>query len=329
LSLVVAGVFELAVYGSKEVPALYDHAPWLNDPYDTAVSFALFCVPLVAVPSAIRLLAGHGQPPAAGRLIDLIRACDVTLTAIALTLAACWSALAASANRPAWTSVTGIQVAALGLISAGTVAAAVGLRVAATALRRDAPAVPGNGPTGDNPDWLDDLVEVGQRLATLAGPAGRPVRRALTWSGARAVPVIRRHPVGTAAVVATATGALVAIAQSVGEGYRLDLAVVFFTITASGVFAFVMVAGSYLRVVRADRPGRRPTAVLRAAVLAAAAVPITLAFRTPLWSLVGARSEASGLPALCLLLAAAALVAFTASLAAQHLATAPRRRRLR
>src|SRR5215469_8218045 len=98
--LVFAAVFEAALYITKESPAIYDHAPWLNDPYDTALSFALFCVPLIGVPSALRLLASRGQSQARQRLADLIRACSVALAVIALTLAACWVAFAQGANRP-------------------------------------------------------------------------------------------------------------------------------------------------------------------------------------------------------------------------------------
>ena len=33
----------------KETPALFDHAPWLNDPFDTVISFMMFFVPLIAL----------------------------------------------------------------------------------------------------------------------------------------------------------------------------------------------------------------------------------------------------------------------------------------
>jgi hypothetical protein len=327
MSLVFAAAFEVALYASKETPAVYGHAPWLNDPYDTAVSFALFCIPLVGVASALRLVAGHGRPSTPGRLGDLIRACSVALAVIAVTLAACWVAVAARANRPAWNLVSKIQVVALVLISAGAVASAVSLRAAATSRPRHAAGPPG-GPNAD-PDWLGDLIAAGRRIVALAGPARHPARRALDWADARVVPVIRRHAVGSAAVVAAAMGALVAVAQSVSEGYRASVAVVFFAITASGVFAFVVTAGWYLRVVRTDPPGQQQAAVLRATVLAATAVPVALAFRASLWSLVGASPQASGLPALCLLLVAAALTGFTAGLAAERLARGRRERRPR
>jgi hypothetical protein len=62
-SLVLAAIFEAAPFGSKETLAAYRHAPWLNDPYDTAVSFALFCIPLIVVPSGLRSESPAGATP--------------------------------------------------------------------------------------------------------------------------------------------------------------------------------------------------------------------------------------------------------------------------
>jgi len=334
--LTFAAVFEAALYITKETPAIYDHAPWLNDPYDTALSFALFCVPLIGVPSGLRLLAGRRGSPSRQRFADLIRACGVALAVIAATLAACWAALAQGANRQAWSSVTALQVIGLVLLSAGSVAGAVGLRMAAAALRpgREVAAPPSTGSephppdalpltSRANPDWLGDLVNAGRLMAGLCGPGRGPLTRLLAWADHEIAPVIRRHPIGTAAALSATVGTLVAISQSVSEGYRIGLAVTFFGIVTSGVFAFVVVAGWYLRVVRSDRPARRGP-VLRAIVLAAAAVPVALAFRAGLWPLLGMRPQDSGLAALCLLLATAALIAFTASLAADRVARSRR-----
>ena len=55
------------------------------------------------------------------------------------------------------------------------------------------------------------------------------------------------------------------------------------------------------------------------AVLACAAIPVALAFRAALWSLVGANPQRSGLPALWLLLLSAAAIAFVLTLAAERL----------
>jgi len=323
-ALVVAIVFEAALFGSKETSSIYQHAPWLNDPYDTAVSFALFCVPLIVVPSALRLLASWRLPDreAPDRLADLLRACGVALVVVAVTLAACWAAVVAGANRAAWNSTVAIQIAALTLFTLAAIACAVGIRRAALALRRDAGA---NGRTSrPAPDWLGDMIGAGRLLAGVCGPAGRPVTRVLEWADDRVMPHVRRHPMRAAAVIGAAVGLLVSISQSVNEGYRPVVAAVFFWVTASGVFAFVVTAGSYLRVIRTDRPRSPRAPLIHATVLAAAAVPVALAFRASLWSLTGARPHSAGVGVLFVLLASVALVAFGASLAGERIAR-PRR----
>jgi len=322
-SLVLATIFAAALYAAKEAPAIYGRAPWLNDPYDTAVTFALFCVPLIVGPSAVRLMATWQLPDreAPERLADLLRACGVAMVVVALTLAACWAAVAAGANRTAWNSVTAVQVGALALFSVGITVCAVGIRRAGSRLRRDAAV---KGPAAQPaPDWLADMIGVGRLLARLGGPARRPVTRALDWTDAHVTPLVRRHPVGTAAVLASGIGLLVTISQSVNEGYGPVVAVVFLGVVTSGVFAFVVTAGWYLRVIRTQRAARARGPVLRATVLTAAAVPVALAFRNSLWSLVGVHPR-SGVHELLLLLASAALLAFGAGLAGERIARSRR-----
>src|ERR1039457_5189266 len=38
--------FFLFTVPTKQIKPVYNHAPWLNDPYDTLYSFAMFVVPL-------------------------------------------------------------------------------------------------------------------------------------------------------------------------------------------------------------------------------------------------------------------------------------------
>ncbi|HEY2202415.1 MAG TPA: hypothetical protein VGH56_11025, partial [Solirubrobacteraceae bacterium] len=185
-SLALAGTFEIALFVSKETPSVYGHAPWLNDPYDTAVSFALFCIPLIVAPSAARLVANWFLPDrnAPERIADLQRACWVALVLVALTLAACWAAVATGANRTAWNPVTAVQVAALALFTGATIACATGIRRDAAALRTAVATVLSDaeaaGPTSRAvPDWLGDMIGVGRILARLGGLPGRPVARAL------------------------------------------------------------------------------------------------------------------------------------------------------
>lgn len=320
-SLAIAAVFEAALFASKETPAVYDHAPWLNDPYDTAVSFALFCVPLIAIPSALRLLACRpGRPTPAARLADLLRACGVALVLVAATLAGCWAAVAEGANRRAWNSTAAVQVGWLAALTVCALAGAAAIRRAAVTLAPSAAAAGTHQAAGASdltaPDWLTDLVSATLLLAMLAGPVGRPTARVLRWIADRALPLIRRHPMLTAGLAGAAFAVPVTIAQSVNESYQAGIATIFFCILTAGVFAFMATAGWYLRVVRINALPAGSSPVARATVLAAAAVPVALAFRATLWSLVGVSPDSSGLPALGLLLASAAVLAFALSLAA-------------
>ena len=47
-TLLAAAVSRPSTGPVKQITPLYDHAPWLNDPFDTAVSFAMFFVPFIA-----------------------------------------------------------------------------------------------------------------------------------------------------------------------------------------------------------------------------------------------------------------------------------------
>jgi hypothetical protein len=318
-ALIAATGFEAVMFVSKETPGVYDHAPWLNDPYDTAVSFALFCVPLIVVPCAIRLLACRGgRPMPASRLSDLLRAAGTGLGVVALTLAAGWSALALGANRAAWSPVTGVQAGFLAVLTAVTVACAGRIRSASIALRPEVGADDAAG-AATAPDWLTDLLDVGLLAARALGPAGRPAVRLHGWLASGVVPAVRRHPLAAAALIAAGVAAGISASQAVSEGYRAAVSLVFFCVAAAGLFAFVAAAGCYLRIVRSDQPARRGSRPLvHAVVLACAAVPAALAFRAALWSMVGANPQRSGLPALCLLLAAAAAITFGLTLAAER-----------
>ena len=327
-SLLAAALFEAVTFVSKQTPPVYSHAPWLNDPYDTAVSFALFCIPLIVAPSALRLAAGsRSDAVPAARLADLLRAAGIGLTVVAATMAAEWAAVALGANSAAWDSSTGVQVGLLAVFGAAAVACAARLRRAGTELRRAGetgrPGGAGcpDGAMTPTPDWLSDLLEVAARSARWLGPARQPARRLLGWTGSTVLPAIRRHPLLTAAMLGAGCAVAVTTSQSVNESYRLGTSLLFFCVVTAGVFAFVAGAGAYLRIVRSDSRGRRTRRLVRATVLACAAVPVALAFRATLWSLVGADPQHSGLPALWLLLAAAAATTFGLSLAAEILVT--------
>ena len=143
--------------------------------------------------------------------------------------------------------------------------------------------------------------------------------RLLGWAGRDVLPAIRRHPLGTAAAVAAGFAVVVTTSQSVNEGYRVGTSLLFFCVVTAGVFAFLAVAGAYLRVVRTAGATRRSRRLVRATVLGCAAVPVALAFRAALWPF-GATAQHGGLAALWLLLAAAAALTFGVTLLAARVA---------
>ena len=85
-SMVTAAVFFLLTGPVKQIKPLYNHAPWLNDPFDTVVSFMMFFVPFVTFLCAVRVwLCRTHEPLPLGRVRDILRACRVVLAAIAIT----------------------------------------------------------------------------------------------------------------------------------------------------------------------------------------------------------------------------------------------------
>jgi len=82
-TLVLAVVFFLVTAPVKETPSLFDHAPWLNDPFDTVISFMILLVPLIAVLCMPRLLlCRRSEPLPATRIRDLLRGCRVLLAGV-------------------------------------------------------------------------------------------------------------------------------------------------------------------------------------------------------------------------------------------------------
>jgi hypothetical protein len=68
---------------TKEMKSIYNHAPWLNDPYDTFISFTMFFVPLVAAFLLVQVsLCLRSQPLSVARVVSILRACRVAIGAI-------------------------------------------------------------------------------------------------------------------------------------------------------------------------------------------------------------------------------------------------------
>lgn len=75
----------LVFTATKEVKPIYDHAPWLNDLYDTAIPFTMFFVLLVAVCLLVRVsLCRKSAPIPAAQVHAILRACLVVVGAVAV-----------------------------------------------------------------------------------------------------------------------------------------------------------------------------------------------------------------------------------------------------
>jgi hypothetical protein len=62
-TLLLAVAFVAYTAPIKETLSLFDHAPWLNDPFDTVISFMIFLMPLIEILCVPRvLMCPRSQP---------------------------------------------------------------------------------------------------------------------------------------------------------------------------------------------------------------------------------------------------------------------------
>ena len=104
-----------------------------------------------------------------------------------------------------------------------------------------------------------------------------------------------------AAIFSVVLGIAVAISQGVQEGYSLGGYVLFFLVTALGVFAFTTIVGQHLGLVVGERAEPAPAThaelrrcLIHAAVAASASAPAAIAFRSVIWSVFGVSEQKAG-----------------------------------
>ena len=313
--LMTAAAFVIFAWITKQITWLYVHSPWGEDPYDAVVSFTFFFVPLVAGLCLVRLsLFRSDEPQPVERMVDLLRGSRVALAAVLITLAADWASVLLRTDQASWSASTAILVALLALMTVVTVVATVVLR------RAPDERLPGSRRATPATDWFADVVMVADQASRHIGILGPVARRAIRWTDQHAVSAVRRHPMSAAAVAALGFGAAMAASVSIEEGVGPVLAL-FFVVGASGMFAFFVVAGSYLGLVRGSPP---PVGVRRrlidAAVISSASVPVALAFRASLWGVVGSTDASAGLGTLAWLLTTVAVGVFVLILVTESLA---------
>jgi hypothetical protein len=303
-TLVASAIF-FAFTATKQSNPIYFHAPWVNDPYDTVLSFTMFFVPLVAATVLVRVsLCRKSEPLPTGRVITILRGCRIALAAMAIELLSAWVSVAVGANRSQWTAATTVLIAVLTLCSIVTG------KVFVDVVRAPHLPSPDRVQELQESDWLADLVIVAQRESHRLGPLRRPGLSVLGWTDRAVIIKVRRHPVGAAAV----TSALVAVTvfgwQAIREGYFLSVTGLEMGVGFCGMFAFLVLAGASLDIVRS------PTTlygVQRRAIDAGVAASIvaiaTLAFRDSLWWIVGSNATTAGPAQFAALLGSTTLLA--------------------
>lgn len=285
-SWALVAVFTAFTWLGKETPALYVHQPWQDDPYDVLVSLDFIILPLLLATGAVRMqLCRRYEALPARRLVDLLRLCGAAVGVSTATELGEWLAVALGRRSAAWTAVTTWQVAALAVLTVATIGACLLLRHAAHAVNRIARV-------GAQPDWLADAVTLGLRASRALGRHRDRAQAAVRWIDVQVIARVRRHPIAAAALLAAVLALPYVAVKIVLERYPPALVLLSFALPAASLFAFVVVAGRYLRIVAPRRGG--PPAWLSAAVVACTAGTLAFAFHDSLL----AHQTAAGLNAL-------------------------------
>jgi hypothetical protein len=290
--LTLSALFALVTLPAPELPTMWSNGPWAQDPYHVVVSFAVLSVPLVAGLGMSRVpLCRRDAPLPTRRARDLLRISRILLILVLATVAGAWISVAWPAQRYSWTAPT---VAAFAELAVLTVALLWAGRLLWQAFKTPIRAAAG-------PDWLADVITLGERVCGRLG-ALRPLALAiLRWTDRRVIRGLRRYPLPAAAILAAVPGMAVAISQGVQEGYSPGGYVLFFMVTALGLFAFITIVGQHLGLVvdHHDQPAHAMKAGIRkclvhAAVAAGVSAPVSIAFRSVIWSALGISEQQAG-----------------------------------
>jgi hypothetical protein len=301
---------------TKEMKPIYNHAPWLNDPYDTVISFTMFFVPLMAAFLVVQVsLCLRSEPLSVARVDSILRGCRVAIGAIVVELLSAWLAVVLVANQSQWTpGPTALQVGLL--LVATVVASSASVRLAGVRHFSRHRAHQDEAEL----DWIGDAVAVARLESLWLGPLRRRGMLVLDWCERSLIREFRRHPVVAAAVASAGFGVAVFGWQGYREGYLASVTLLSMGLGFCGMYAFLLPAGSYFRLVRSINPlsGLRRRA-LDASVAASGAAILALAFRGTLWGIIGSNANTAGPAQFAIFEAAAILLAFTSTLLMESL----------
>ncbi|MFZ0994717.1 MAG: hypothetical protein WAO09_01880 [Candidatus Dormiibacterota bacterium] len=301
---------------TKEVKPIYNHAPWLNDPYDAVISLTMFFVPLLAACVLVQLeLCLRSEPLSTHRVLAILRESRLAIGAIIFDLLSAWVAVVLGANRSQWTTgATGVEVGLLVIASFAATKAAIDLSRVPRLL------IPSRGQQLPMSDWLEDAITVARRESRWLGPVRGVAVHAVDWADDTIARRIRRHPVVAAAIASGIFGLMVFGWQGYREGYFVAVTLLAMGLGFCGMFAFLVPAGSYVGLVRSANPLRGlQRRTLDASVIACGSAMITLAFRNSLWGLAGINANTAGVAQLATLVGSGTLLTFVSVLVVESL----------
>lgn len=170
-------------------------------------------------------------------------------------------------------------------------------------------------PQADGPDWLTDMIALGEQVAARFGQLRPHATRAVLLADRYAVKAISRHPLLVAGGPSLAFGFTTALAQGLQERYTLGVYLVLFMNHAAGMFAYLALIGAFLGIAgtprqrAATRSAAARRCAVRAGIAACVSIPVTGAFRAQLWSLLGQPGRLQPYDLITLMLGAAAATA--------------------
>jgi hypothetical protein len=278
-SIVLAAVFWVATEITTGWNPLYVREPWQDDPYHAPVSLMLIIVPFWTTLCLLRLpFCLPSQPLSAKRALDLLRALRFQVVLIAATLATEWVSVILAVHKEVWNLTTACLIAVLAGLSVLTAVAAGWLHQALGSFKQQFTSVP------SQPDWIADVLELGERLAAHRRPATLTLRLLDRFI---ATP-LRIHPLWTTGGLSLLGGTIIALPQIILEGYPATLALDMIAICATSLFAFLVIVGAKLQI---PEPHHRPRPRSYAILLASVAVPLAATFRTTIWTAVGISAD--------------------------------------